>query len=54
MLRTKATQIVQRLQDAGYEAVFAGGCVRDRLLGVTPKDYDIATRWICQLCLGDM
>ncbi len=43
MLRTRATQIVRRLQDCGYEAVFAGGCVRDRLLGIEPKDYDIAT-----------
>ena len=38
-----ARQVVQRLQAAGFEAVWAGGCVRDRLLGVTPKDYDIAT-----------
>jgi poly(A) polymerase len=28
---------------AGHEALFAGGCVRDRLRGVPPKDYDIAT-----------
>jgi poly(A) polymerase len=32
-----------RLRAAGYEAYLAGGCVRDRLLGVRPKDYDIAT-----------
>jgi len=32
-----------RLLDAGHETYFAGGCVRDRLLGVEPKDYDIAT-----------
>ena len=38
-----ATQIVQRLVDAGYEALWAGGCVRDHLLGRTPKDYDVAT-----------
>lgn len=43
MLRNKATAIVRRLQDAGHEAVFAGGCVRDKLLGIAPKDYDIAT-----------
>ena len=43
MLRRKATQVVRRLRDGGHEAVFAGGCVRDRLLGITPKDYDIAT-----------
>jgi poly(A) polymerase len=35
--------IVQRLQQAGHQAVFAGGCVRDGLLGHEPADYDIAT-----------
>ena len=39
----KAFHIVQRLREAGHEAYLAGGCVRDRLLGRTPKDYDIAT-----------
>jgi len=43
MLREAATEIVVRLRGAGYEAVFAGGCVRDRILGVDPEDYDIAT-----------
>lgn len=38
-----ATQVVQRLVDTGYEALWAGGCVRDLLLGRTPKDYDVAT-----------
>lgn len=38
-----ASNIVSKLQSAGYEALFAGGCVRDRLLGKVPKDYDIAT-----------
>lgn len=36
-------EIIRRLREAGHQAVFAGGCVRDRLLGTTPKDYDIAT-----------
>ncbi len=35
--------IVRRLREAGYEALWAGGCVRDRLLERIPKDYDIAT-----------
>lgn len=35
--------ICQRLQQAGFQAVLAGGCVRDALLGVVPKDFDIAT-----------
>lgn len=39
----KALHIVQRLREAGHEAYLAGGCVRDRLLGRPPKDYDIAT-----------
>ncbi len=38
-----ALHIVRRLVDSGFRAVFAGGCVRDRILGVEPKDYDIAT-----------
>ena len=41
--RVFATQVVQRLRDGGFTAYFAGGCVRDQLLGVTPKDYDVAT-----------
>lgn len=39
----KALAIVNRLREKGFVAYFAGGCVRDRILGVTPKDYDIAT-----------
>ena len=42
-LSTSARSIVQRLQDAGHTALFAGGCVRDRLMSVEPHDYDIAT-----------
>ncbi|MBI1977115.1 MAG: CCA tRNA nucleotidyltransferase [Candidatus Omnitrophica bacterium] len=38
-----ATQIVKRLRDKGFQALFAGGCVRDRLMGNPPKDIDIAT-----------
>ena len=38
-----ARSIAQRLHEAGYIAYFAGGCVRDRLLGREPQDYDIAT-----------
>lgn len=41
--RTVATEIVRALRDAGYIAYFAGGCVRDKLLGLEPKDYDVAT-----------
>jgi len=41
--REFAIEIVQRLTDAGYLAYWAGGCVRDLLLGIAPKDYDVAT-----------
>lgn len=41
--KTAATQIVRTLRDAGHLAYFAGGCVRDELLGLTPTDYDVAT-----------
>jgi poly(A) polymerase len=34
---------VRELRAAGHQAYFAGGCVRDLLLGVAPKDYDVAT-----------
>lgn len=39
----KALSIVQTLTDKGYIAVYAGGCVRDHLLGIEPHDIDIAT-----------
>ena len=41
--RDAALELARRLKAAGHEALFAGGCVRDRLLGHPPKDYDIAT-----------
>jgi poly(A) polymerase len=41
--KDKALHIVGVLRAAGYQAYLAGGCVRDALLGKTPKDYDIAT-----------
>ncbi len=41
--RDAACYFANRLRCAGYQAVFAGGCVRDALLGITPKDYDLAT-----------
>ncbi len=38
-----AAGICQCLTRAGYRALLAGGCVRDLILGVRPKDYDVAT-----------
>lgn len=42
-MKEHATHVVRQLQKAGYEAYFAGGGVRDQLLGLEPKDIDIAT-----------
>lgn len=41
--RDHALDVVRRLRAAGFEALFAGGCVRDQILGIPPKDYDVAT-----------
>jgi putative nucleotidyltransferase with HDIG domain len=41
--RLGALEIVRTLQGRGFRALWAGGCVRDMLLGVVPQDYDIAT-----------
>jgi len=38
-----AFHIVRTLRSSGHQAYFAGGCVRDLLLGLAPKDYDVAT-----------
>ena len=35
--------VVKALQERGHKAFFAGGCVRDLLLGEVPKDFDVAT-----------
>ncbi|MCP3904763.1 MAG: CCA tRNA nucleotidyltransferase [Planctomycetes bacterium] len=42
-LRLAAVEVAAALREAGYTAYFAGGCVRDRLMGREPKDYDVAT-----------
>src|SRR4051812_7159642 len=41
--RDFAIEVVKRLREASHEALWAGGCVRDELLGLPPKDYDVAT-----------
>ena len=38
-----ALEVVRTLTNAGHQAFFAGGCVRDLLLGVAPQDFDVAT-----------
>jgi len=50
-----ALRIVEKLRAAGYEAYFAGGCVRDLLLGREPLDYDVLQarrRMWCWRCLS--
>ncbi len=42
-MREHAANIVRELRSRGFQAYFAGGCVRDMLLGVPPADYDVAT-----------
>src|SRR5213078_4979526 len=38
-----ARKIAARLRESGHIAYFAGGCVRDMVRGLVPKDFDIAT-----------
>jgi len=42
-LRDAAVEVTHRLQSAGFTAYWAGGCVRDMIMGRRPVDYDIAT-----------
>ena len=42
-MNLRACDLVAKLQHSGHTAYFAGGCVRDQLLGFEAKDYDIAT-----------
>jgi tRNA nucleotidyltransferase/poly(A) polymerase len=41
--KEQAIWIVRTLHEKGFEALFAGGCVRDMVMGKEPHDYDIAT-----------
>ena len=43
LVSLEAMRTVRNLQRAGYEAYVVGGAVRDLLLGVTPKDFDVVT-----------
>ncbi len=38
-----ALKVLYRLKDAGYEAYLVGGCIRDLLMGLQPKDFDVVT-----------
>ena len=41
--KTFALEVVEKLRQAGFEALWAGGCVRDLMMGHAPSDYDVAT-----------
>lgn len=43
LLSANATRVTRTLQDAGFKAFVVGGAVRDLLLNVKPKDFDVAT-----------
>lgn len=42
-MKPTSIEIIKKLRQAGFEAYWAGGCVRDILLGIVPKDFDIVT-----------
>jgi len=42
-MKLHAIHVVSELRRQGFEAYFAGGCVRDMLLGLEPTDYDVTT-----------
>ena len=43
LIDSEALDIIKKLQNAGYASYLVGGCVRDLLVGIPPKDFDIAT-----------
>ena len=43
MSEAAARSVVEKLRAKGFQALYAGGCVRDTLLGIEPHDYDVAT-----------
>ncbi|PIQ79417.1 phosphohydrolase [Candidatus Peregrinibacteria bacterium CG11_big_fil_rev_8_21_14_0_20_41_10] len=42
-MQPTSIKIIEQLREQGHQAFWAGGCVRDMLLGIKPKDYDIVT-----------
>ena len=43
MINKDALKVVEVLQEHGYDAYVVGGSIRDLLLGLKPKDFDVAT-----------
>ena len=41
--------MLYRLREGGFQAFLVGGCVRDLLLGLEPKDFDVATVYVTAL-----
>lgn len=50
--RQTAIEILKKLREEGFQAYWAGGCVRDLVMGVAPKDYDISTDATPEQVLG--
>jgi poly(A) polymerase len=42
-ISNNALRVLYRLREGGYQAFLVGGCLRDLMLGVVPKDFDVAT-----------
>ena len=42
-INPNAIKVLYRLKNSGYSALLVGGCVRDLLLGIEPKDFDVTT-----------
>ncbi|QUX97452.1 polynucleotide adenylyltransferase PcnB [Marinomonas sp. CT5] len=42
-LSPNAVKVLYRLNKAGYDAFLVGGCIRDHLIGIEPKDFDVVT-----------
>ena len=43
LTRTRQSDVLDMLHEAGYKAYIVGGCVRDMLMGKEPEDYDMTT-----------
>ena len=55
-LPASVSQLISRLESAGYEAYAVGGCVRDMICGRTPHDWDLCTSampWETKACFLD-
>jgi poly(A) polymerase len=51
-MKNEAIEIIKKLRASGFKAYWAGGCVRDNLMNLIPKDYDIATDALPEKVMG--